>query len=848
MSLSRDPSLRNLDDCGCCQGVRVETPAAIGNRPGLSAIAYRAGTHASFKESLVAALSGGRGSALRGFSAREEDFSIALLDAWAAVGDVLTFYQERIANESYLSTATERLSVRELARSIGYELNPGVAASTWLAFSLEDAPGSPERVTIAAHTRVQSLPGPDENPQTFETIEKIEARPAWNALRPRMSEPGLSAQELYLEGVATGLRPGDHVLIVGSDQQDFRRLNQVVTDQKAGTTKIAWAEGLASTDSGDVHIYTFGRTAGVFGNNAPDWRTMPESVQNSFPVDDAADSADDRANYAAEPDDGRANWPRFSLNGIRSAAGDEGEDTIYLDALYPDIVEGSWVVLSTAAKKRVFKVHAVDEVALADFTLTAKVTRLTLEGQDLDDFNKHVRDLLVYAQSEPLEMAETPISEPVEGAEVVLEGVVEGLKPGRTLLVQGRCIPAEEEAVSVSAGEDRVTEVVTLREFSDDGLPTTLTFAEPLRNRYHRADIRILANVAEATHGELVAETLGSSDAGRPHQRFPLRDGPLTYIPANTASGGESTLEVRVNDLRWEEVRTLYGRTASEHVYATRHDENGVAVLFGDGRSGARPASGSENVQATYRKGTGREGNVRAGQLSLLMTRPLGVSGVANPIRATGGTDPEDLADARENAPLTVLTLDRIVSLSDYEDFARGFAGVSKALASWIWKGDGRAVFLTVAGPEGDEIPEDGPVQTRLLEAIRKAGDALIPVRIRSYAPVHFHLAAHVRRDPAHLAEKVQAAVEAALRDHFSFARRSFGQSVAASEVIAVIEQVPGVTAVHLKALHVVGDDIISQALLTARAPHAGKDASSLDEGAQLLTLELRHGDIEVVS
>ena len=44
---------------------------------------------------------------------------------------MLTFYQERIANEAYLRTATERVSLLELARLIDYELRPGVAASTY---------------------------------------------------------------------------------------------------------------------------------------------------------------------------------------------------------------------------------------------------------------------------------------------------------------------------------------------------------------------------------------------------------------------------------------------------------------------------------------------------------------------------------------------------------------------------------------------------------------------------------------------------------------------------------------------------------------------------------------------
>ena len=65
---------------------------------------------------------------------------MALLDSWATVGDVITFYQERIANELFLSTAKERRSVLELARLIGYELKPGLAASVLLAFRLDEPP------------------------------------------------------------------------------------------------------------------------------------------------------------------------------------------------------------------------------------------------------------------------------------------------------------------------------------------------------------------------------------------------------------------------------------------------------------------------------------------------------------------------------------------------------------------------------------------------------------------------------------------------------------------------------------------------------------------------------------
>ena len=151
------------NDCNCCAGVTAQTPAEVTNRPGLSAVAYRVGTQSRFKQSMLAALSDVTRPALQGLKTRaDDDPAIALLDAAATMADVLTFYQERIANESYLRTATERRSLLELARLIGYELRPGVAASTFLAFALDESPGAPAATAVAAGTKVQSVPGPDE--------------------------------------------------------------------------------------------------------------------------------------------------------------------------------------------------------------------------------------------------------------------------------------------------------------------------------------------------------------------------------------------------------------------------------------------------------------------------------------------------------------------------------------------------------------------------------------------------------------------------------------------------------------------------------------------------------------
>ena len=193
-------------------------------------------------------------------------------------------------------------------------------------------------------------------------------------------------------------------------------------------------------------------------------------------------------------------------------------------------------------------------------------------------------------------------------------------------------------------------------------------------------------------------------------------------------------------------------------------------MQFGDGIWAPALPSGQENVTAVYRKGIGLAGLVSAGQLSLLATRPYGVRSVSNPLPANGAADPESLEDARQNAPLTILTLDRIVSLQDYQDFARAFAGIAKAFASL--DGTRRGVLVTVAGPEGADIDPDSPTFYNLLKAILDASDPSIPVKLMSYRRAYFQVNANLRIDPDYVADDVMQFVESALRTAFSFEAR----------------------------------------------------------------------------
>ncbi|MDH5575257.1 MAG: baseplate J/gp47 family protein [Nitrospirota bacterium] len=62
----------------------------------------------------------------------EADFGNVLLQLFAHMGDILSYYQDRIANESFLGTAQTRRSIIHHLRLIGYRLSTAAPASTEL--------------------------------------------------------------------------------------------------------------------------------------------------------------------------------------------------------------------------------------------------------------------------------------------------------------------------------------------------------------------------------------------------------------------------------------------------------------------------------------------------------------------------------------------------------------------------------------------------------------------------------------------------------------------------------------------------------------------------------------------
>ncbi|SHF09948.1 putative baseplate assembly protein [Streptoalloteichus hindustanus] len=487
-----------------------------------------------------------------------------------------------------------------------------------------------------------------------------------------------------------------------------------------------------------------------------------------------------------------------------------------LDAVYEGVGVGSWVVIERPRKLDqlpgdrtlalvMARVTDVRTVAKQAFGMSGKVTELVLDRPWLDRRDtrlSQIRDTTIYLRGDDLALATEPVTEDVGGDEVELAELYDGLAPGRWLIVSGERADIPGKPAGVRGTE--LAMIAGVRQTVDperpgDAVHTTIVLANELAYRYRRETVTIHGNVVRATNGATREEPIGSGDAGKPNQSFALRQGPLTWLAADTPLGAASTLEVRVDGVRWHEVDGLAGRRPDEHVYVTGPGEKDTTkVSFGDGAHGARLPTGVENVRARYRVGLGRAGNVAAGQITQITTRPLGVSGVTNPLPATGGTDRDDAGLLRRNIPLRVSALDRLVSVPDYADFARARAGIGRADARRLFDGEREIVHVTVSGVDDVPLFPDSEVVTTLRRALVAHGDAQLPVTVAVREIVMLVVVASVRVHPDHSWKIVEPAVRAALLDRLGFRRRELGQPAYLSEVLAAAQAVSGVDAVDV--------------------------------------------------
>ena len=195
------------------------------------------------------------------------------------------------------------------------------------------------------------------------------------------------------------------------------------------------------------------------------------------------------------------------------------------------------------------------------------------------------------------------------------------------------------------------------------------------------------------------------------------------------------------------------------------------------------------------------------------MTQPPGAKNVVNPLPATGGSDGDTRDQARQNAPLAVMALDRLVSVADYADFARAYAGIGKASAVRLSDGRRRLVHLTIAGKDDIPIDQNSDLYQNLVQALLQNGDPYEPLKVSLRRLKLLVISAGVKVQADYLWESVKPAVETALFTYYGFDQRDLGQSAFLSEAVSVMQGVPGVEYVDPRVFDAVPEGIDAQDL-----------------------------------
>jgi phage-related baseplate assembly protein len=780
--------------CTACEPQRPATPLSLVNRPGLGVLRYRVGTFSTFRQAMLDVLVASPVASLDPddpsqpprtlTTGASDDYGVAMLELWAYVCDVLTLYQQAYANEAFLRTATLRESLARIAALLGYEPARGVAATARLAFFADVG----QSVTVPAGLQLQSVPPPGGSAVTFETAAPAAITAANNSLTllgPTRSATFVRSGELLAAdagAVATGLKVLFYDLDDGSVVED---VVTAVSPTPLGKL-VTWRGTRPGHAVSDVSVAPYGRKFRWFGANAPaSWlkpvlsgTTVTGWTSVSMSVDGSSfDSASS-----------------FSV----AAAGPGG--AVPLDSVYDGIAAGSRVLLATHEWNPSFlvaRVLTVTQGSSARGPLSGSCTVLTIDQSmsQIDD----LRSVTIYE----LVGDDLPFRTSTNG------GVVDPLDPeaGRTIWVtDARAVQPGTQVLLVApdgAGLKSDLVKVTAIGAAPPPPPYALTITPPVTHTYVPAETTVYANVAAATHGETQKEQVLGSGAAHEWQDFPLAVAPVTYVPDPAAErGAATTLRVFVDGVQWNEVPSFYGRGPDETVVTTSIDAAGkLHVGFGDGHTGRPAPTGAQNIRARLRKGLGEDGNVGAGTISVLMQTLPGLKSVVNPVPAVGGADPESRDAVRRNAPSSVVTLGRAVSLRDYEALALTYAGVAKAKAAWGDFGGRRGVLLTVAAAGGEPLDQlAGPLR----DFLDHHRDPNVPLAIQQGTTVPFTFAATVHVRDGHKQSVVKAAAEAALgpgaggTGYLDFERLQFGQTIFASALVAALQDAAGVAWVEV--------------------------------------------------
>ena len=305
-----------------------------------------------------------------------------------------------------------------------------------------------------------------------------------------------------------------------------------------------------------------------------------------------------------------------------------------------------------------------------------------------------------------------------------------------------------------------------------------------------------------ATQGYTVSnEEVTTSSTGTPYQVYALSTPSVISISS-----------VTINGVAYQQVGYLIDYAGDAAVYSTTTDANNVTYIqFGDNVSGRIPPTGSP-IYVTYRVGGGSVGNVATNTINYityfpgLSQIPVGITVVNDSTAATGGADAESTDSIRVNAPLSIRSVNRAVSLSDYANLAVQVNGVSKAIANASVYS---AVTLYVC-PSGDPgVAADNYTPSTIfnnvtsninLYLIDKApANTTVVYQPPTYVGVYLMVSITV--NPQYTQSSVVSNVTSAVNNLFYIDNVTFSDTIAVSDVYNAIASVEGIATQQIQML-----------------------------------------------
>ncbi|WP_266182076.1 hypothetical protein [Dyella humicola] len=760
-----------MNDPVCHCDLRI-FPPTLNIPAGLSALPRQLGNFPEFRGALLASITAAAQDypPLAKWRARDtEDFGLMLLEMWAYVCDIVAFYDQAHANESYLRTAVLPASLRRLVELIGYLPRPELAAFADIGALVEGR----LPVVIPAGTAFRSAAFGTEPPQVFESSVDAMTNPAanqWGVVPPRAATLSGTVSYLLLDP-ATSRVQRDSLLWLelgggASSTIWLGRAQQVSTVTLADGGRYVRVDLVSPLTLKQPRSIALTRLmiptqkTGLWVSRLPLLFAVKTATKKGVGLSSAMASAAYALTSNSDDPSVEESW--------QDAASGEAGTTLLLNSLNRTIGVGDRIFLEVPGDHyEAVHVAKIDEplvTVVPAQTITVGSNNVTTPATRIPT-TRLFADAVIPDPTDPAAVNDSNWATPGELA--IHFGLVDAgtvMSPADTALADSTTIeltgvhvaptgPPKVTDVLLASADQRGVDSPCSVDFAAATLtldPTT-TWDPPLE-----LPVQVYGNVLQVTRGEtVVAEVLGNGDATQSFQTFTLQNRPLTYVPSATVQndwGAISTLRIFVSGILWTEVPTLYGVGQADRVYIVRRQDDGSAKIT----FGSPLATGIGNIVAQYRFGAGAASPPAFGINQIARPVP-GLKSIVNPVAAAGGADVEGTDSVRSSAPKTALLLGRAVSIEDFAAAAAAVGSVRLATAQWRWSALRQRAVVQVwyVGTAG--------LKSLVSQRLRGIADPATPIDVMQATPVPAALAIDVQTDPTYDTPTVLAAVRGAL-------------------------------------------------------------------------------------